>query len=107
MVNDEKCRVTSVNHHLPFTILNGDKIGERLAHADEAGIEPALAMYSRPAFANCPTCFSLSWCSELTLLGGSDKLKFIGHQIPTDSITSIQWSAFSSPRVNSAITSQT
>src|SRR5437016_53914 len=32
--------------------INGDKIGERLALADEAGIEPALTMYSRPAFAN-------------------------------------------------------
>ena len=31
--------------------INGDKIGERLALADEAGIEPALTMYSRPAFA--------------------------------------------------------
>jgi hypothetical protein len=29
----------------------GDKIGERLALADEAGIEPTLTIYSRPAFA--------------------------------------------------------
>jgi hypothetical protein len=37
----------------PFSIhpVDGDKIGERLALADEAGIEPALTMYSRPAFA--------------------------------------------------------
>jgi hypothetical protein len=32
-------------------IINGDNIGERIALADEAGIEPALAMYSAPAFA--------------------------------------------------------
>jgi hypothetical protein len=31
----------------------GDKIGEILALADEAGIEPAFTMYSRPAFARC------------------------------------------------------
>lgn len=62
MVNDEKCRGTSAIHHSPFTILNGDKIDERLALVDEAGIEPALTMYSASAFAKANLGFQSANC---------------------------------------------